>query len=135
MAGASRSARRPGGAGMIDRSKGPSSIVRPDPESAKKKSATAVDVGMALFLTTLSSRILTRSASEKDHRIDCVERPVLPLAHLVEHGIGDPADQVGRDVDRIDSRRWPWISRTVMPRAYVEMILSSKPSSRALTGR
>jgi hypothetical protein len=30
---------------MIDRSKGPSSIVRPEPESAKKKSATAVDVG------------------------------------------------------------------------------------------
>jgi hypothetical protein len=39
---------------------------------------------------------------KEDHRIDCVERPVLPLAHLIEHGIGDPADQVGRDVDGIE---------------------------------
>ncbi len=31
--------------------------------------------------------------------------PVLPLAHLIEHGIGDPADQVGRDVDRIELAR------------------------------
>ena len=39
---------------------------------------------------------------EEDHRIDRIERPVLPLAHLVQHGIGDPADQVGRDVDGIE---------------------------------
>jgi hypothetical protein len=38
---------------------------------------------------------------KKDHRIDRVERPVLPLAHLVEHGIGDPADQIGRDLNRV----------------------------------
>ncbi len=24
---------------------------------------------------------------------------------------------------------WPWISRTVMPRAYIEMIFSSKPAT------
>jgi hypothetical protein len=28
------------------------------------------------------------------------------------------------------SRRCPWISRTLMPRAYIEMILSSKPGNR-----
>jgi hypothetical protein len=28
------------------------------------------------------------------------------------------------------SSRWPWISRVVMPRAYIEMILSSKPVQR-----
>src|ERR1039458_1908446 len=28
------------------------------------------------------------------------------------------------------SSRWPWISRVVMPRAYMEMILSSKPVHR-----
>jgi hypothetical protein len=33
------------GGRMIVRAERPSSIVRPDPESAKKKSATAVDVG------------------------------------------------------------------------------------------
>ena len=26
------------------------------------------------------------------------------------------------------SSRWPWISRVVIPRAYIEMILSSKPA-------
>ena len=28
------------------------------------------------------------------------------------------------------SFRWPWISRVVMPRAYIEIILSSKPVQR-----
>jgi hypothetical protein len=32
---------------------------------------------------------LTRSAVEKHHWIDRIERPVLPLANLVEHRISD----------------------------------------------
>ena len=28
------------------------------------------------------------------------------------------------------SRKCPWMSRTLMPRAYIEMILSSKPGKR-----
>ena len=39
---------------------------------------------------------------EEDHRIDRIEWPVLPFPHLVEDGVGDPADQVGRDVDGIE---------------------------------
>ena len=39
---------------------------------------------------------------EEHHRIDRVERPVLPVANLVQHGVGDPADQVGRDLDGIE---------------------------------
>src|SRR3954463_7099035 len=29
---------------------------------------------------------------EEDHWIDRIERPVLPLADLIEHGVGHPAD-------------------------------------------
>src|SRR5437763_367950 len=38
---------------------------------------------------------------KEDHRIDRVERPGLPFPHLLEHGVGDPADQVGRDLDPV----------------------------------
>src|SRR5205814_5455001 len=30
-----------------------------------------------------------------------VERPGLPFPHLLEHGVDDPADQVGRDLDPV----------------------------------
>jgi hypothetical protein len=36
------------------------------------------------------------------HRVDRVERPVLPVADLLEHRVGDPADQVGRDLDAVE---------------------------------
>ena len=39
---------------------------------------------------------------EKHHRIDRVERPVLPFPHLVENRVGDPADQIGRDLGAIE---------------------------------
>src|SRR5512134_1714474 len=38
---------------------------------------------------------------EEDHGINRIERPVLPLPNLLENGIGDPADQIGRDLDAI----------------------------------
>jgi hypothetical protein len=75
---------------------------------------------------------------EEDDRVDRIERPVLLLAHLVEHGIGDPVDQSlprrrpvsGETATPYSSSRCPWISRTDRPRAYRLMIRSSKPSSR-----
>jgi len=39
---------------------------------------------------------------EEDDRIDRVERPVLPFPNLLEHGVGDPADQIGGDLDPVD---------------------------------
>ena len=45
---------------------------------------------------------MTLQSVEEDHRIDRIERPVLPFAHLVKDGVGDAADQVGRDVDGIE---------------------------------
>ena len=39
---------------------------------------------------------------EEDDRINRIERPVLPLPDLLENGIGDPADQIGRDLDAIE---------------------------------
>src|SRR5262249_43975376 len=38
---------------------------------------------------------------EKDYRIKRVERPVLPFPNLIEYCIGNPADQIGRDLDAI----------------------------------
>jgi hypothetical protein len=38
---------------------------------------------------------------QENDRVDGIERPVLPRANLVEDGVGDPADEIGRDVDAI----------------------------------
>jgi hypothetical protein len=38
---------------------------------------------------------------EKDHRIDRVERPVLPFPNLLEDGVGDPADQIGGNLNPV----------------------------------
>src|SRR3954469_9219090 len=39
---------------------------------------------------------------EEDHWIDRIERPVLPLADLIEHGVGHPADQVRRHLGAVE---------------------------------
>ena len=39
---------------------------------------------------------------EEDQRVERLERPVLPLGDLVEHGVGHRADQVGRDLDAVE---------------------------------
>ena len=31
-----------------------------------------------------------------------IQRPVLPLPDFLENGIGDPADQIGRDLDTVE---------------------------------
>src|SRR5215213_1257581 len=39
---------------------------------------------------------------EKDHRVDRIKRPVLPVPDLFEHRVGDPADQIRRDLDPVE---------------------------------
>lgn len=39
--------------------------------------------------------------------INRIERPVLPLPDLLEKGIGDPADQIGRDLDTVELLQVP----------------------------
>ena len=39
---------------------------------------------------------------EKDDGVNRIERPVLPLPDLIKNRIGDPADQIGRDLDAIE---------------------------------
>src|SRR4028118_1317307 len=61
----------------------------------------------ALLRTVPSSLTLTRSASRKTSGFGALprrrlERPVLPLGHLVQHRVGDGADQVGRDLDAVE---------------------------------
>jgi len=56
--------------------------------------------------TSPSSRIFTRSASKNTSGFEALprsrlQRPGLPGGDLVQHRIGDRADQVGRDLDTI----------------------------------
>src|SRR3954463_12384594 len=71
--------------------------------SARTPSATWT----ALLRTRASSRILTRSASKEDQRVDRLERAGLPGGDLVQAGIRDGADQVGRDLDAIQLAQMP----------------------------
>jgi hypothetical protein len=40
---------------------------------------------------------------EEHQRIDRLQRPRLPYRDLVQHGVGDGRDQIGRDVDTVAS--------------------------------
>lgn len=55
----------------------------------------------ALLRTTASSRILTRSASKNTTGYSGSERARLPRGHLRHDRVGDRADQIGRDLDRV----------------------------------
>jgi hypothetical protein len=44
---------------------------------------------------------------EDHHRIDRIERPRPPFLDLVEHGVGDAADQVGRDLEPVELLEMP----------------------------
>ena len=39
---------------------------------------------------------------EEDHRVDVVQRPLLPLTHVLHDRVGDAADQVATDLDAVD---------------------------------
>src|SRR5206468_11715796 len=67
---------------------------------------------------------------KENQRIDRLQRAGLPGRDLLQHRVSDRADQVGRDVDAIELAQWPTISRVLIPRAYIEMILSSNPGNR-----
>ena len=85
----------------------------------------------ALLRTTRFVTNLHPQCIEKHHRIHRLERPALPGGHLRDDAISDRADQIRRHVDaRTCRRETPWISRTVIPRAYSARILSSNPVNR-----
>jgi len=51
--------------------------------------------------TVPPSRILRDERVEEDDWVDVVERSLLPLAHVLDHSVGDAADQVAADVDAV----------------------------------
>src|SRR5207249_4424206 len=67
---------------------------------------------------------------EPDDQVELLERPRLPLLDIVEHSVGDAADRVAADLDAVDLRQVLRDLARDIPRAYTEMILSSKPSKR-----
>ena len=67
------------------------------PPSARTPKA----IWIALLRTMPSSRVLDADRVEKDKRVNRIERPLLPGGDLVEHGIRDRADQIGRHLDPV----------------------------------
>jgi len=53
-------------------------------------------------LRTRPSSDLDPERVEKDGGMNRIQRPVLPLPDFLENGIGDPADQIGRDLDTVE---------------------------------
>ena len=56
--------------------------------------------GLALHRPALAD--LEDERIEEDHRVDVVQRSLLPLADVVHHGVGDTADQIPADLDAVD---------------------------------
>jgi hypothetical protein len=85
-------------------------------------------------------RYLAADSVEENQRVNCFQRPVLPFGDFVQHGIGHRTDEIGRGVDAVEfaqmtlpkrvHARVAQISRTLIPRAYMETIFSSKPGKR-----
>jgi hypothetical protein len=71
-------------------------------------------------------------AVEEEDRVDVLERARLPLADVVEDGVGDPREQVVADLDPVQLAQIAWMSRTLIPRPYMAMILSSKQVIREI---
>ena len=59
------------------------------------------DIDRLVFDDTFVADFDPQGVEEND-RIDGIKRPVLPLANFVQDGVGDPADEIGRDVDAIE---------------------------------
>ena len=66
---------------------------------------------------------------KKHDRVDRIERSVLPFPHLVEDGVGDPADQVG-DADANQRTDFESLSRMV-PQVACAKSVSWRPRGRA----
>jgi hypothetical protein len=69
-------------------------------------------------------------AVEIDDGVQRIERAGLPSFDFFNDCTGYGRNQAGRTSVPYISSRWPCISRTVMPRAYMDSILSSNPVQR-----
>ena len=82
---------------------GPLGLLDPEPEdlllAVRVEGERDVD-GLVLDQPLVAD--LDAQGVEKHHRVDRIERPVLPFPHLVQNRVGDPADQVGRDLGAVE---------------------------------
>ncbi|MNJ66363.1 hypothetical protein D3C77_624340 [compost metagenome] len=84
----------------------------------------------ALLRTTPSSRILTRSASKNTTGYMVSKgRVCQAVTSSITASVTELMNSGETSVPYCSTRN-PWISRTVMPRAYIAMILSSNPVKR-----
>ena len=83
-----------------------------------------------MLRTTASSRIFTRSASKKiTGYIGSSGRLCQAVTSAITSSVTLLMNSGDTSVAYISARK-PWISRTVMPRAYIATIFSSKPVKR-----
>ena len=71
---------------------------------------------------------------KEDQGIDRLERAGLPGGDLARIASVTALIRSGETSMPYSSRRWPTISRVLMPRAYIEITLSSKPETGAEFG-
>src|SRR5262249_51343579 len=78
-------------------------LLEPDSEHLPltlERDAERQVAGTALHAAALAD--LQHQRVEEDHRVDVIERALLPLAHVFHHGVGDTADQVAADLDAVE---------------------------------
>ena len=72
---------------------------------------------------------------KESDRIHTCERAILPLLDVFKHPVGNLADVVGADVHTVEIVDEAWMSRVLMPLAYMAMICSSiLPNDRLCLG-
>ena len=73
---------------------------------------------------------------KESDRIHTCERAILPLLDVFKHPVGNLADVVGADVHTVEIVDEAWMSRVLMPLAYMAMICSSiLPNDRLCLAR
>jgi hypothetical protein len=83
-------------------------LLEPDPEHvtvALDGDAEGEVAGLALHRAALAD--LQDEGVEEDHGVDVVERPLLPLPDVLDHRVGDAADQVTSDLDAVNVGQMP----------------------------
>ena len=115
----------------------PSGLLKPHPEHvavAVEGDAQREVTRAALHRPALAD--LQHQRVEDDDRVDVLQRPLRPVAHVVDHRVGDPADQIAADLDAVDLLEVRLdIARREPAAVEAARILSSNPSKGSLALR
>ena len=91
-----------------------------DPEAQDLFVAAPIDAEGHIHRLVLDQPLIPNlhaQTVEEHHRINGIERTLLPLGDFLDDGVGDVLMTLGAISIWYSSSRCPWISRTVIPRA------------------